>query len=83
MEKVFALQKLNVSHNEINDFAEIDYLSALPNLEKVTLLGNSIAAHPNYRSLALQHFLQVCIRYNNVSVFDSKSVTVLAYRTAL
>lgn len=59
IEKVFALQRLNAANNELNDFVEVSYLSTLPNLEHVCLLGNSIASNPNYRLLALQHLLQV------------------------
>jgi hypothetical protein len=43
IERILSLEKLDVSFNRVNDFAEVQALCRLPNLEAVRLEGNPLA----------------------------------------
>ena len=44
LDRILSLEKLDLSYNKINDYAEVEVLCRLPNLEAVHLEGNPLAA---------------------------------------
>lgn len=58
--KLFALVRLDVSCNAIDEIDEVDYVAALPNLEEIILTGNPIAGTVDYRSRVLARFGERC-----------------------
>jgi len=55
------LKRLFLRYNEISSFEEIQKLKNLPNLESLSLIGNEIYKHPEYREqiLSILPHLQV------------------------
>lgn len=43
------LRRLFLRYNEISSFEEVEKLKNLPNLESLSLIGNEIYKHPDYR----------------------------------
>ena len=51
------LKRLFLRYNEISSFEEIQKLKNLPNLESLSLIGNEIYKHPEYRYYAILYWL--------------------------
>lgn len=49
IDKIYSLQSVDLSYNSITQFKDIQYLSKLPCLESLKLIGNSISDKSNYR----------------------------------
>ncbi|CAG5111924.1 Oidioi.mRNA.OKI2018_I69.chr2.g6195.t1.cds [Oikopleura dioica] len=47
------LRRLFLRYNEISSFEEVEKLKNLPNLESLSLIGNEIYKHPDYREQIL------------------------------
>lgn len=78
IDKVFGLQRVDLSFNTIDDFREMRYLSKLPCLENLSLLGNPIANHPQYRLLTYRQLLvdgSVMSSSREVPVLDAVEMT--------
>ena len=62
LDRILSLEKLDVANNHINDYAEIDHLCRMPNLEAVRLAGNPLAisqpSHGHYRMRVFRSFIQ-------------------------
>jgi hypothetical protein len=57
LDKLYSLEFLDVSNNQIDDFMEINHLRKLPCLEEVILQNNPIHSLLNYRYLVYHQFL--------------------------
>ncbi|OQR86584.1 nischarin-like [Achlya hypogyna] len=56
IEKMYGLQSLDLSHNDLRSLTDVAPLAALPLLTNVTLLGNDVLEDAEYRFEALQLF---------------------------
>ncbi|CAL1531489.1 unnamed protein product [Lymnaea stagnalis] len=54
--KLFSLEKLDVSHNKIVSIEELKYVSQLPCLEDLLLVGNAVTNTLDYRTKTLELF---------------------------
>ena len=54
--KLFALQRLDLSSNFIDEWDELDYLGSLPCMENISLNGNPLAQAVDYRARVLSRF---------------------------
>ena len=62
IDRILSLEKLDVANNHINDYAELENLCRMPNLEAVRLAGNPLAVnqptHGHYRMRVFGAFIQ-------------------------
>ena len=62
IDRILSLEKLDVANNHINDYAELENLCRMPNLEAVRLAGNPLAvnqpSHGHYRMRVFRCFIQ-------------------------
>ncbi|XP_059153644.1 uncharacterized protein LOC131939378 [Physella acuta] len=54
--KLFSLEKLDVSHNKISAIEELRYISQLPCVENILLVGNAVTNTLDYRTKTLEMF---------------------------
>lgn len=54
--KLYSLESLNLTGNNINNIEEIKYLSNLPCLEDLKLTGNNVSTIVDYRVKVLEYF---------------------------
>ncbi len=57
LDKLYSLQKLNLSSNRIDDFAEVSILAKLPCLESLQLDNNPIGISTRYRINVFHQFV--------------------------
>ncbi|XP_059481181.1 nischarin [Neocloeon triangulifer] len=54
--KLYSLERLELASNAVSDVSEARHLSALPNLEYLTLTGNPVSTTVDYRTRVLERF---------------------------
>lgn len=75
LDKLYSLEQLDLSHNEIEDQIQIDRLGSLPLLEKLWLENNPVTTQENYR---IQTFLAFGQRCKEI-VLDNIGVSMTEY----
>ena len=58
LDKLYSLEQLDLSHNQISGQRQVDRLGNLPMLEKLWLKGNPVSTHEHYRVQTLLSFTQ-------------------------
>ena len=59
LQKIYSLERVDITDNDIDDFAEVQHLCRLPNLSAVLLRGNPIAAEEqSYRMRVFREFIK-------------------------
>lgn len=58
IDKIYSLERINASHNLLDDFAEVQHVCRLPCLESLVLSDNPIADHVEYRLKVFMEFIQ-------------------------
>lgn len=58
IDKIYSLERINASHNMLDDFAEVQHVCRLPCLESLVLSDNPISDHVEYRLKVFMEFIQ-------------------------
>ncbi len=58
IDKIYSLERLDASHNVLDDFVEVQHLCKLPCLESLVLGDNPLADHVEYRLKVFNEFIQ-------------------------
>lgn len=79
--KLYSLEGLDLTANQISDLLEIKYVSGLPCLENLILTGNPVAIVVDYRVRALEQFggraAEICLDNEKPSQKELDTVAVL------
>ncbi|XP_069680393.1 nischarin-like [Periplaneta americana] len=79
--KLYSLEGLDLTSNQISDLLEIKHVSNLPCLENLTLTGNPVAIVVDYRVRALEQFghraAEICLDNEKPSQKELDTVAVL------
>jgi Leucine-rich repeat (LRR) protein len=62
------LSHVSISHNKITDIEELSKIQSPEKLECLSIKGNFVDRHPDYKSLLIQHF-------PNLKELDSMKIT--------
>jgi Leucine-rich repeat (LRR) protein len=73
------LTDLALRGNQISDFSEIAHLTKLPHLQRLWLLENPIASHPQYRAKVLQ-MLPALVMLDDGSVIPDECLAPVSRR---
>lgn len=73
-QKLYSLQHVNLSNNQISDFDEIRNLSNLPMLEGMDFRGNIIADDPDYRINVFRQFINDGIVNRAFPILDRENI---------
>eukprot|EP00002_Diphylleia_rotans_P031831 TRINITY_DN6631_c0_g1_i2.p1 TRINITY_DN6631_c0_g1~~TRINITY_DN6631_c0_g1_i2.p1 ORF type:complete len:871 (+),score=145.36 TRINITY_DN6631_c0_g1_i2:349-2961(+) len=71
LDRLLGLKVLNISCNTIHDFYELERLSKLPFLNNLSVSGNPISAHPQYR----MEILSIFADKRNCFILDEQPVS--------
>ena len=71
LDKLYSLEQLDLSHNEIDDQTQVDRLGSLPLLEKLWLEHNPVTQQEGYRIQTFLSFGQRC----NELLLDNVRIT--------
>jgi hypothetical protein len=79
--KLYSLEGLDLTANQISDLSEIKYVSGLPCLENLTLTGNPVAIVVDYRVRTLEQFggraAEICLDNEKPTQKELDTVAVL------